>query len=78
MSSFSAQFKQGRVLLEEDAPASDGLPPLHRVVDDEGDDLSDDDRRRLNALVEESSACIARGDYVSGEQVLARLRALRG
>lgn len=47
------------------------------VIDDEGDELDEEERGRLEAVMEASFEASARGDSYSAEQVMADLRALR-
>jgi len=50
---------------------------LDLVLDDEGDDLDDEERARLHAALEESEAQVARGEFVTAEELLASLRPKR-
>lgn len=46
-------------------------------MDDEGDDLDEEEWERLEAVIAESTAQFARGEYFTAEEVLDRLRARR-
>lgn len=48
---------------------------LIAVPVDPGDELDDDDRRRLHEAIEESDAEFARGEGIPADRVLAELRA---
>lgn len=69
---FRARVANGRVILDEPTDLPEGLV-LDLVVDDEGDDLSDDERKRLHAAIDESREQIRRGEYVTAEQLFASL-----
>jgi hypothetical protein len=78
MTKLSAHLQNGRLVLDEDpAPPSD-RPPLHLVIDDEGDDLDEDELIRLEAVMEESIRQIARGEWSTAADVMKRLRVARG
>ena len=84
MTKLSAHLQNGRLVLDEDlAPPSD-RPPLHLGLDDEGDDLDEEEidldeeeLNRLEAVIEESIAQIARGEWSTADDVMARLRLVR-
>lgn len=69
MSSLSAHLRHAHLVLD-DAPTRAGVTPLRLVVDDEGDSLDDAERERLEAVIEASTAEIARGAYHSPEEAL--------
>ena len=78
MTKLSAHLQNGRLVLDEDpAPPSD-RPPLHLVIDDEGDDLDEEELIRLEAVIEESISQIARGEWSTADDVMTRLRIARG
>jgi hypothetical protein len=84
MTKLSAHLQNGRLVLDEDpAPPSD-RPPLHLVIDDEGDelekeiDLDEEELNRLEAVIEESIQQIERGEFYTADEVMSRLRALHG
>lgn len=75
MPTLTAQLHEGQLLLHDGS--NDDLPPLRLVVDDEGDDLDEEEWERLEAVIAESTAQFARGEYFTAEEVLDRLRARR-
>lgn len=50
---------------------------LDLVIDDEGDDLDDDQRRALNAAIAVGLEQAARGEMAPASAILARLRGRR-
>ena len=76
MTKLSAHLQNGRLVLDEDpAPPSD-RPPLHLVIDDEGDDLDEEELIRLEAVIEESIRQIDRGETIDAKDALAQMWAL--
>ena len=75
MPTLTAQLHEGELLLQN-GPNED-LPPLRLVVDDEGDDLDEEEWERLEAVIAESTAQLARGEHYTADEVLGMLRALR-
>jgi len=73
---FRARVANRRLILDEPTDLPEGSV-LDLVLDDEGDDLDDDDRARLHAAIDESEAEIARGEFVTGDELLAELRPKR-
>jgi hypothetical protein len=85
MTKLSAHLQNGRLVLVEDPAPSSDRPPLHLVIDDEGDDLDEDELEldeeeldRLEAVIEESIRQIDLGEYYTADEVMRRLRAARG
>ena len=73
----TARLQQGRFIL--DTPDVDeDLPPLTLVIEDPGDDLDDEERAALEALIDESFEASARGDSRPASELLAELRARSG
>ncbi len=76
MTKLSAHLQNGRLVLDEDpAPPSD-RPPLHLVIDDEGDDLDEEELIRLEAVIEESFQQLERGEGIDAREALAQMWAL--
>lgn len=76
MTKLSAHLQNGRLVLDEDpAPPSD-RPPLHLVIDDEGDDLDEEELIRLEAVIEESIQQLERGEGIDAREALAQMWAL--
>ena len=71
----TAELHEGELLLQNGP--NEGLPPLRLVVDDEGDDLDEAEWERLEAVIAESTAQLARGEHYTADEVLGMLRALR-
>lgn len=71
-----ARVKGGRLVLDEPVDLPDGsevdLVPLDE------DELEEDDRERLHAAIEESALQFKSGEFITAEESLARLRALKG
>ena len=84
MTKLPAYLQSGRLVLDEDPAPSSDRPPLHLVMDDEGDDpveeidLDEEELDRLEAVIEESIQQLARGEWSTAEDVMARLRARHG
>lgn len=75
MPTLTAGLHHGQLLLRDGS--REGMSPLNLVVDDEGDDLDDAEWERLEAVIAESTAQFARGEFVTADEVLERLRARR-
>ena len=75
MPTLTAQLHEGELLLHNES--NEDLPPLRLVVDDEGDDLDEEEWERLEAVIAESTAQLARGEHYTADEVLGMLRALR-
>lgn len=71
-----ARVRNGRLVLDAPTNLPDGtkveLEPVEEL------DLTPDERAALDAAIEESAAQADRGEVVSGDEALRRLRARRG
>ena len=72
MAPLRAHVHNGRLLLDEPTELPDGAEV--QLVPVDGDDLDDDDRRRLHAALAESEADESTGRLYPAAQVLAELR----
>lgn len=73
MSDLKARVKNGRLVLDEPTDLPEGTE-LDLVPADWWDDLGDDDRRRLEAAINQSEEDVLAGRVVTAEQVLRQLR----
>lgn len=74
MAAPTARLQDGRFFL--DTPdAEEGLPLFTLVIEDPGDDLDDEERAALGALVEASFEASARGEARPARHLLAELQA---
>jgi len=71
-----ATVQNGRLIVDEATELPDGTV-LDLVLDDEGDDLDEDERRALDAAITKSLEQAAAGRVASAHDVLGRLRARR-
>lgn len=71
-----AHVAHGRIILDEPTDLPEGTV-LDLVADDEGDDLDEEERQKLEAALAESDAQFARGEFVTWEEVAASLRPKR-
>ena len=67
-----AKVRSGRLILDEPTDLPEGSEV--EVVPLDGDDLDDDERRRLHAALDESEDDVAAGRVRPVSEVLARLR----
>lgn len=82
MDSLKAQVKNGRLVLDEPTDRPEGevveLVPLDEMLaDDGGDDLDEDERRRLDESIAVSFEQAKKGQLIDADEVLAKLRAIR-
>ena len=71
-----ATVQNGRVIVDE-ATQLPNETVLDLVIDDEGDDLDDEQRRALDAAIVRSLEQAVAGQVSPADDVLARLRARR-
>lgn len=76
MSPFRARVENGRLILNEPTTLPDGAV-IDLVIDDEGDDLTDEDRRALHAALTASWASADAGRLCSASTILDELRQRR-
>jgi len=77
MTPFRVRARVGGFLVEVSPTLCPGLPPLALVLEDDGDELDEEDRVALNAVLEASEGALERGEWVTAEELLAELRAGR-
>ena len=82
MNSLKAQVKNGRLVLDEPTDRPEGevveLVPLDEMLaDDGGDDLDEDERRRLDESIAVSFEQAKNGQLIDADEALAKLRAIR-
>jgi hypothetical protein len=79
MRALKAHVKGGRLVLDEPTDLPEGadveLVPLDEVLASGGDDLDDDERRRLHESIERGVEDVRAGRSVDADQVIAKLRA---
>jgi hypothetical protein len=71
-----AMVQSGRIVVDEPTSLPDGTV-LNLVVEDEGDDLSPDERAALHAHLEASWRSVEEGRTRPASELLAELRARR-
>jgi hypothetical protein len=71
-----ATVLNGRLIVDAETQLPDGTV-LDLVIDDEGDDLDNEQRRALDAAIAKSLAQASAGQVAPADDVLARLRARR-
>ena len=76
MNSLRARVEKGRLLLDEPTTLPDGTV-VDLVLDDEGDDLSDAERRRLHEALAASWESGQSGETRSAFEILEELRQRR-
>jgi hypothetical protein len=74
MDKLRAKVQNGRLIVDEPTELPEGMV-LDLIVDDEGDDLTDEEREALDAHLEESLRAARRGEIIPAKVVLDRLRA---
>lgn len=70
-------MRNGRLVVDEATQLPEGTV-LDLVIDDEGDDLDDDQRRALEAAITASLHHVAQGEVAPATDILERLRGRRG
>jgi hypothetical protein len=73
MRSIRARVSNGRIVVDQATTLPEGTI-LDLVLDDEGDDLSPEERRTLNAALERSWEAARKGLLRPGAEVLSDLR----
>jgi hypothetical protein len=71
-----ATVHAGRLVVDEATGLPDGTV-LDLVIDDEGDELDDDERRALDAAIAVSLQQADAGQFSPAQEILMRLRARR-
>ena len=75
-----ARVKNGRLVLDEptDLPEGEEVELVRADADDDlEDDLSEDERKRLDESIAVSFEQAKNGQLIDGDEVLAKLRAIR-
>jgi hypothetical protein len=72
MSAVVAKVQNGRLKLDEATDLPEGTTVQLYIVD-QGDDLDDEERRALDAALEDAAASVARGETIPAEDVLGLL-----
>ena len=76
MSQLRPRVESGRLILDEPTTLPDGTV-LDLVLDDEGDELSDNDREALHAALTRSWESLSAGRVRPGSVIIDELRARR-
>jgi hypothetical protein len=76
MSPLRARVEKGRLILNEPTTLPDGTV-IELVADDEGDDLTDEERRALHEALSASSESAEAGRLRPAQEVLDELRRRR-
>jgi hypothetical protein len=76
MSPIRAKVKNGRLVLDEPTNLPDGMT-LDLVLDDEGDDLTPQERKVLDDAITKAWASAQAGKLRPADQLIAELRARR-
>ena len=74
MSPLRARVKNGRLILDEPTALPDGTT-LDLVLDDEGDDLTPQERKVLDDAIAKAWASAQAGKLLPADQLIAELRA---
>ena len=73
MGPIRAQVRNGRLIVDEPTLLPEGTV-LDLVVDDEGDDLSEEERKALHAAIDRGWRSAEEGKLVPADQVIRNLR----
>ena len=76
MSGLRAKVKNGRLVLDQPTTLPDGLT-LDLVLDDEGDDLTTEDRKALDDAIARAWKSAKSGKLRSADELTGELRARR-
>jgi hypothetical protein len=76
MNRLRARVEKGRLVLDETTTLPDGTV-LDLVLDDEGDDLTDEQREALHQALGRSHESLGRGDVRPASEIVKELRARR-
>jgi hypothetical protein len=74
MGPIRARVKNGRLTVDEPTDLPEGLV-LDLVIDDEGDDLTEEERKKLHAAIQRGWRSLEQGKGIPAEEVLRDLRA---
>jgi len=73
MGPIRARVKNGRLVVDEPTDLPEGLV-LDLVIDDEGDELSEDERKVLHAAIQRGWRSVEQGQRIAADDVLRELR----
>jgi hypothetical protein len=76
MDRLRARVKNGRLVLDEPTTLPDGTV-VDLVLDDEGDDLTDEDREALHQALTRAHESIEKGNGRPASAIIAELRSRR-
>ena len=76
MNRLRARVENGRLVLDEPTTLPDGTV-LDLVLDDEGDDLTDEQREALHEALARSHESLKKGDVRPASAIIKELRARR-
>lgn len=74
MGPIRARVRNGRLIVDEPTDLPEGMV-LDLVIDDEGDELSEEERRVLHAAIQRGWRSVEQGKAIPAEEVLRELRA---
>ncbi len=74
MGPIRARVRNGRLIVDEPTDLPEGMV-FDLVIDDEGDDLSEEERRVLHAAIQRGWHSAEQGKAISADEVLRELRA---
>ena len=74
MGPIRARVKNGRLVVDEPTDLPEGMV-FDLVIDDEGDELSDEERRVLHAAIQRGWSSLEQGKGIDASKVLRELRA---
>jgi hypothetical protein len=73
MGPIRARVKNGKLIVEEPTLLPEGMV-LDLVIDDEGDDLSDEERAALHAAIDRAWQSADQGRLIPADRVIRELR----
>lgn len=73
MGPIRARVKNGRLIVDEPTDLPEGMV-LDLVIDDEGDELSEEERRVLHAAIQRGWQSVEQGKGISADEVVRELR----
>jgi len=76
MNRLRARVRNGRLVLDEPTTLPDGTV-VDLVLDDEGDDLSDEERGALHQALTRAHESIEKGNGLPASEIIKELRARR-
>jgi hypothetical protein len=76
MSNLRARVKNGRLVLDEPTSLPEGTV-LDLVLDDEGDELDEEERRALNSAIAKAWESAKAGELRTAQEVIDQIRARR-